>query len=627
MASDTLQYWTRHRLLTCAAFVFALKAFFAVKLDLYSDEIFYWFESTRPALAYSDLPFISALLAGIGPELFGPSPFAVRLPFLIIGSSIPFFVYWLARPLIGEDQARESALLALCLPLASSMGLLAVPDAPMIVFGLCALGMFLRARQTNSLRSWLTTGLFVALGLSTHYRFALFPLAVLLLMIFDRELRVIWLNPRAWLAGIIAVFGLVPAILFNLENDMASVEFYFIDRHAWEFNSSGLLQPLIQALVSTPPLYALLLITAFSQLRSAEFSARLISLVALLHIGLYAAAAPWSDPTSTTLHWPLAGYIPLLVFAPGTLRLLMSRWPKLRLAPQMVIYTGLVGAAAALIGVGSQSLHAQLQPFLGVNTLSTKMAAWSEFGQASQSQMVAEFSEPPLVITDNYYTALQLNFSGLVDQDALFTLDNDKAHRDGRAQQLILWRMGREAVLAKPNMHALFITEDSTLNYDQKQAVLRQACAISSDFEFLGSENLLKGAKRYSFYRLTVSPTSQGVERCPMPALTWIDAPQDEESVMGTLDIRGWAFAEQSGVQSITVLIDGKQMEGTLSRNSRPDVSAIAGATLDPDFPMLGFSLRVDISGIEGGLHHLQLRSRNGAGEENDSLSLRIRTD
>ena len=62
----------------------ALKLVLALQLDLYSDEIYYWLASTRPALAYSDLPFMT--------QLSGPVPAPN-------GSGVwwPVF-YWTSRP-------------------------------------------------------------------------------------------------------------------------------------------------------------------------------------------------------------------------------------------------------------------------------------------------------------------------------------------------------------------------------------------------------------------------------------------------------------------------------------------------------------------------------------------------
>ena len=61
--------------------VLLIKVFLALVLDLYSDEVFYWQASARPALAYSDLPFMTALLIGIGSSLNPGSAIAAQTEF------------------------------------------------------------------------------------------------------------------------------------------------------------------------------------------------------------------------------------------------------------------------------------------------------------------------------------------------------------------------------------------------------------------------------------------------------------------------------------------------------------------------------------------------------------------
>lgn len=154
---DLLQRLARRWLWPLAGLIIGVKALFAVRLELYSDEIFYWLESTRPALAYSDLPFMSALFTGLGAAAFGETPFAVRIVFFLMGCSLPATIYWVALPLVGKIEAREAALLSLCLPLASSLGLLAVPDVPLVFFGLLAIGFFTRARTSNATILWVAS--------------------------------------------------------------------------------------------------------------------------------------------------------------------------------------------------------------------------------------------------------------------------------------------------------------------------------------------------------------------------------------------------------------------------------------------------------------------------------------
>ena len=121
------------------ALVLGLKLHLGSVLDLYSDEVFYWLASENPAIAYSDLPFMTALLVGIGSNLDPGNAFTVRLPFLILGSCIPFLVYWVALPVTDRQQAFESAALSLCLPLGGFLGLLAVPDVPLLFLGMLSI--------------------------------------------------------------------------------------------------------------------------------------------------------------------------------------------------------------------------------------------------------------------------------------------------------------------------------------------------------------------------------------------------------------------------------------------------------------------------------------------------------
>ena len=617
--TDPLRHLASHWLWPLGALIFALKALFAFRLELYSDEIFYWFESTRPALAYSDLPFMSSLLAGLGTAVLGDTPFAVRLPFFLLGCSLPAVLYWTALPLVGKAEAREAAFLSLCLPLASSLGLLAVPDVPLVFLGLLAIGFFIRARATDSLTNWLATGVVVALGLSTHYRFSLFPAGAVLLLLLDSSSRQLWRNPRTLIAFVIAAAGLVPVILFNASHQMGSLAFYLVDRHPWEFRPAGLLHLFEQALLSTPLLYGLLLATGLGLLRSAEPNARLVALISALHIVLYAALAPFSDPTSTTLHWPLAGYIPLLIYAPAAFRRLTSSFAIGRRATALLFGIGYLGSLTALIGVGSQSLHMQLQPIVGTDVLSAKMAGWAPFAVETRLVVATHFEEPPLIVTDNYYTAAQLAFAKLVEPNSIYTLDTEKAVRDGRALQLSLWGMDTEALIDNKDSPALLITEDSTLNFGQKRALLQQACAVSEGLKFLQQIDLVGGAKRFSFYAIHIAEPAQPIE-CSIPARGWIDSPAAGERVAENFTVSGWAFAESNKVELIRVLIDGKSAPYSGSRTERADLDIVTGALLDSQFPQLGYRYQIETGDLSPGAHTLQLELVSDSGEVTNSL-------
>lgn len=606
--------------------VLALKLHFAAVLDLYSDEIFYWLESTRPALAYSDLPFVTALLAGFGNSLSPGNPLAVRFFFLLMGSCVPLLVFWLASAVVDRRQAIEAGALSLCLPLAGFLGLLAVPDVPLIFFGLLATGCFMRALQHNAWHYWITTGVIVALGLSTHYRFLLYPAAVFFFLLGCSGARVYWKNPRFWIAVTIAASGLAPVVWFNLTQQLASATFYLVDRHPWEFQPMGLMHLFKQAGLVTPPMYGLLLFTLWimwRKVRNGDRNAALLFSLSITNLAVYLVLAPWTDANSTSIHWPLSGYFPILVYAPQAIRQL-AQWLGERLPNRQigvlavtVFSIGFLGTIIAITGVGSQAYQTQLQKVLGAGVLSNKMAGWKEFAIATGQLMQNEFpDQQPVLLTDNYYTAAQLQFAGLAEQ--VYTLDTDKAVRDGRMHQLRLWGMDQtglfdEAISGSP---LLLITEDSTLEVEDKHALLLTACELVTTLQASEQLYLFAGDKQFSYYRgegLTPGSGSRAAP-CPLPMRAWIDQPEAGAELAGSVQVSGWAYNEEIGVKSIELLIDGEAVTRMNYDIPRPDVADVMKVTSDPNSPMLGYTGLWDTTSMQNGWHQLELLLRNSQG-------------
>jgi hypothetical protein len=607
--------------------VLLIKVYLALVLDLYSDEVFYWQASARPALAYSDLPFMTALLIGVGSSLNPGSAIAARLVFILLGASLPLLMYWIARPLTNRRQALETAVLTLCLPLGGFLGLLAVPDVPLLFFGLLSIGCFERALRTERLIYWMATGIFVACGLSTHYRFFLYPAAVIVFLVWFAPQRRQWRNPGLWLAMAIASIGLLPIIWFNLGNQLSSASFYFIDRHPWEFQATGLLHLFKQLGLVTPPLYVAMVITLWQlhlRARNGDAGAALFMTLALMNILVYLVLAPWTDATSTSIHWPLSGYFPLLVFVPATLRQahgwFRGQWNSrvANIAVTSVPVIGFTGTLIALLGVGSQAYQQPLQALLGTGVLSNKMAGWKQFTDYTAFMIDAEFEgDSPVIITDNYYTAAQAEFSGLTT--AGFTLDQDKAVRDGRISQYQLWRLDASGLAAEAGKSALFITEDSTLTIPDKHDVLGRVCQISDALKYLGELSLFNGDKRFSYYQVDrlLDTSAQAELRaypCPFPTRAWIDFPPAKAEISGLINVSGWAYNEDIGVDEIRLILDGQSVGTARYGVSRSDVVEAMNVMTDPNAPNLGFELELDSRNWTNGSHEFAIEILNQQG-------------
>lgn len=625
-------------LISSVALLVLVKIYLALRLELYSDEIFYWFASTRLALAYSDLPFMASLLAGTGALLGGNEPFAVRSLFLLLGSSIPLLIYWIAKPLVSRIQALQAALFSLCLPMAAFMGLLAVPDVPLVFFGLLMIGLAERASRIDTTTLWTTLGLVTALGLSTHYRFILFPAGLFVFLLLSRNHHHLWKTGRLWLAGAIALTGLLPALWFNLQHERSGIDYHFVERHPWTFQADGLLHPLIQSAVVTPLLYVTLLYVLFRLLRDGllrkDHRKLLLACFALMPLAIYLILAPWADGTRTTIHWPLSGYLPLLVYLPEALESLRNRLAqRLRAATSRMLVlviplTGFLGSLAGLAGIGSQGFNEQLQGLVGEGVLSNKMAGWKPLNNHLNT-LLEQHSLPGevLVVTDNYYTASQIAFaSGHTER--LYTVDQDKAIRDGRLAQLAIWGIDSDALRREQaGRELILITEDSTLNVDRKLELMHRVCGYHTELAYLDQLILFGGDKVFSFYtgRLAAAGLDDAPSPCPLPSYAWLESPAQGDIIQGNTSLSAWAFNNGNGVEKVELFLNGNHHQRLQRLQDRPDVVELMLAEEDPDAPTLGFRGEFDADLLPAGEHHLHIETTSRDGEWQRFPERRIR--
>src|SRR4249919_1012031 len=116
-----------------------VKIFLAAWLPPFGDEAFYWQEGQHLAWAYSDLPGCTAWLIRLGVALGGEHTLAMRAPFLLLGATLPWLVRRIAARWQGADAGWQAGLLAMLMPFSGMMGVLALPDVPMIVAALLCL--------------------------------------------------------------------------------------------------------------------------------------------------------------------------------------------------------------------------------------------------------------------------------------------------------------------------------------------------------------------------------------------------------------------------------------------------------------------------------------------------------
>ena len=494
------------------------KVALSATMPLFGDEAFYAWEALHPAWAYSDLPGGTAAAVGLGTALSSalpvPAELGVRMMFLFAGAAIPWLIVRLARRIGTSAQAWRAGLWSLPLPLLVPLGLMALPDALLTLAALLAVdacagllgrdgppapvrgvdhGWRIRPRGATLLYAQFAFAL--ALGALAHYRFApiLFAGALAFLASGGWRRRG---DVGLWLALAIGVAAWWPVIAFNLEAQGAGWRFQLVERHPWAFNAEGLAQPLLQAAITTPLLYALL---AWSLWRTGRGAMGPVRFVALAGAGLwlvYLLLAPFVDRARFSLHWPIPAYLLAATLLPLALDAARSSaWP-VRLAPWAAGLAALATAVmlALFVVPASSTLAARAA---GTALYPDNFVGAREVAVALRPRM----SPGDVVVADHFMLAAQLSFE-LGRRPDVFVLDHWNNHKHGRAPQIALWGYGEPGLdRIAPGVVSWIAFEVEETPAKNRAAWTARLCHWFERVEFVANVEGPGGGKRVWLYR------------------------------------------------------------------------------------------------------------------------------
>ena len=568
----------------------ALKLALAVRVPLFVDEAFYWQEGQHPAWAYSDLPALTAWLARLGVEVFGQHALGLRLPFLLIGAALPWLVARMAGREFGERAGWQAGTLALLLPLAGSLGLLALPDVPLLLATLLCLDAGLRLLRRVDAPAVGELALGLALGGLTHYRFV----AVIavgfagLLMLRDgrRALR----HPGPWVAVAVGALAWLPLLLWNLRNADAGLRFQLVDRHPWHFGGDGFLLGALQLLPVTPLLLAAMAWATWRGLREVRPAARYLALcgsglvLGFLLLGFFA------DRERVSFHWPLPGFVALLPLLPG----LLAGWPRgWRIA---VPVTAALGLALALGFFTVASTPAWRQQAAGHAAYPANFAGWSELDDAVRAKLAVMPANTRLLAA-NFKIGAELGF--LRGDASIAVLDHPLNHHHGRAPQLALWGLQHDGARAAP---MLLVVGDTDVKLRDRLQYYRRLCEQLGSLPPPQVVNVDHGRQRFLLFAL---PMQRHEAACVTPALAYLDAPTAGAVTSADFEVAGWAFKDGAGLRRVDVLLDGQPVARANYGLAAPHVAEYWGSR-DPNQPKLYF--RAYLRDVPPGTHWLGLR-------------------
>ncbi|MDZ3824069.1 MAG: glycosyltransferase family 39 protein [Pseudoxanthomonas sp.] len=521
------------------------KVLLALVLPLFGDEAFYAWEARHPAWSYSDLPPMTAWLAAVGRALL-PGEAGVRLLFLALGLALPWQLRaWAARQ-YGEAVGWRAAWLALLVPGAVALGVLALPDVPLAVVSVAACAAFQRALGDPRPGPWLGLGALLAIGLLCHYRFGLVLVALAMATCLLPAGRASLRGPGPWLAALVACAGLLPLLAFNLANDLAGLRFQLLDRHPWRWQASAWRQPLEQALLVGPVLAGLLLAAGWRAARSPGAAGRVPAVLALSMLILVMTIGAFADDQRFRWHWPLPAWLWLLP-------VLAQDWPAWRpWLRRVAVASSALPVVLVLAWLASAGAPGQAARWLDAKRFPANFTGWRE--AADWISPIA--GQGGVLVADNFMLAAALDFH--LDprrRGPLFVLDDPANAWHGRAAQLAIWGVD-EAALASHGGPGVLLAEETARRFSDRHAWYRGLCDRLAGLRLDGQLLLHGGRKRFVRWRFEDIDAGAGCRQPgALPPLGWFELP---DRVVAGSDLAGFGWVVQAGlgIEVVEVLVD-----------------------------------------------------------------------
>ncbi|MEP6484438.1 MAG: glycosyltransferase family 39 protein [Rudaea sp.] len=484
----------------------------AMTLSPFGDEAWYWQESRALDISFSDIPPATALLINLGEKLFGHGVFGMRSLFIVLGALIPIVMMRMSRRLFGETNGWMCGLLALALPLLGIAGVLALPDVPLTFFTAIALDQLERASRTNKISAWVALGIALAGAWLSHYRAAMLLVAGFCFFLTMRG-RVQWRKPGLWIALGISCIGLFPLVLFNMQHDWVALHFQTVERNPWTFHGDAIAQPIEQAIVCTPVFYALMMWAAWQCLRRVKRGAPWgpLAICAAVPLVLYFVLGFFADDTRFRVHWPIPGYLPLLIALPMLIREhIQRRWFRWFATCSFVSLA--IGLVCIYAYLGAATSPPLAQRLASVKAFPEHVVGWNEASNRTR-ELAANLPPDTVIVADNFMLAAELDFA-FDGTRTVYSLDHPINTKHGRAPQLAMWKRDEAGLRELGKRNVLLIAEPTARRERERADWMQSLCSRIDDLQPVASLDPFGGRKKYRWFSGTISVTQPAVSAC-----------------------------------------------------------------------------------------------------------------
>ena len=583
---------------------------------------------------YPDVPAGTPLLVALSEALFGSDSAGPRLINWALSACLPLGVYFLASGFLNQRDALLAGITSVFVPAFVTVGAYAYPEGMMQLLCVLFVGALVRAINKNTVIWWVIAGVICALGLIYHYRFWFTPFGVFIFLLATREGRALWTNPKAWLAGIIAVLGLMPTIIDNVLKDFEPIGYHAGGRQDWALWLEGLGYPLLQALAVSPLIFIALALGIWLALRQTKDCENIfkvgtkLTLItgATLALPFFAFALFDKDALP---HWPFQAWAVLIVFTPLAIRWLLNVWPDWR-SKAAIGFAWAIGAVMTF-ATGANLLLWKHAPDILEQELFTLLQGgdfenWQPVADEVAKRLDALGDDAVLVGSDHITTAILQVLGKIENPVVVLDHPNDESRNFQRYRQLrgegeINYKAGSvrnsSGEMIPLSEKSLFVLRDPSYLY-REQRILDQritACSLE-EIESTQTIDLFPGHKSVTLISGTLDVEDKQLEPSTCPALPKIviEQPLPLTEITGDLTVYGPA-ASPTGVKRVEVLANGEVIGSTTERVALPGFQFPEILDFDPDYPAVFWAVVVPHDQLPHGAVQLSARTLGPDGE------------
>src|SRR5690606_33014141 len=208
-----------------------------------------------------------------------------------------------------------------------------------------------------------------------------------------------------------------------------------------------------------------------------------------------------------SFHWPLPGYLALLVCVP----LLLNRWSRFwRRSVWVVAALGLVMAFGYYVMASAPGLREQMA---GSKYYPRNFAGWQPLADAVRDEL-AQMPADTEVVAGSFKVGAELGFR--LNDASIKVLPHELNDRHGRTAQLALWGLISDGSRSAPQ---LLVLAPGDQRYRDLLKRYHAVCALVGPLPPPRVVSIDHGFQRFLLFRLLADKSR---ESCVTPAMAWV---------------------------------------------------------------------------------------------------------